>query len=129
MILSLLAVHAIYRRLGASSFGVITISLVWSTTLVSALELGFASIVVRAVAAGRTDEGEDPSGLLSSAASIYWMLALAGALLVYLVLPEVFPLLFRSVSRSVTNALVASRILLMGGQIGRASTRARGSDT
>ena len=70
MILSLLAVHAIYRRLGASSFGVITISLVWSTTLVSALELGFASIVVRAVAAGRTDEGEDPSGLLRSAASI-----------------------------------------------------------
>ena len=115
MILSLLAVHAIYRRLGASSFGVITISLVWSTTLVSALELGFASIVVRAVAAGRTDEGEDPSGLLRSAASIYWMLALAGALLVYLVLPEVFPLLFRSVSRSVTNALIASRILLMGG--------------
>ncbi len=115
MILSLLAVHAIYRRLGASSFGVITISLVWSATLVSALELGFASIVVRAVAAGRTDESEDPSGLLRSAASIYWMLALAGALLVYLVLPEVFPLLFRSVSRSVTNALVASRILLMGG--------------
>jgi O-antigen/teichoic acid export membrane protein len=115
MILSLLAVHAIYRRLGASSFGVITISLVWSTTLVSALELGFASIVVRAVAAGRTDEGEDPSGLLRSAASVYWMLALAGALLVYLVLPEVFPLLFRSVSRSVTNALIASRILLMGG--------------
>lgn len=115
MILSLFAVHAIYRRLGASSFGVITISLVWSTTIVSALELGFASIVVRAVAAGRADEDEDPSGLLRSATSIYWVLALAGALLVYLALPGVFPLLFRSVSRSVTNALVASRILLMGG--------------
>ncbi len=115
MILSLLAVHAIYRRLGASSFGVITISLVWSTTLVSALELGFSSVVVRAVATGRTDQGEDPRGLLRSASSVYWLLALAGSLLVYLALPAVFPLLFRSVSRSVTNALEASRILLMGG--------------
>ncbi len=115
MILSLLAVHTIYRRLGASSFGVITVSLVWSTTLVSALELGFASVVVRAVAAGRTEQGGDPSGLLRTATSIYWLLALAGALLVYVVLPDVFPLLFRSVSRSLTNALVASRILLMGG--------------
>ncbi|MGD0287021.1 MAG: oligosaccharide flippase family protein [Acidimicrobiales bacterium] len=115
MIISLLAVHAIYRRLGASSFGVITISLVWSTTLVSAFELGFASVVVRAVAAGRTDDGEDPTGLLRSAASIYWFLAFAAALLVYLVLPAVFPLLFRSVSPSVTEALTASRILLIGG--------------
>jgi O-antigen/teichoic acid export membrane protein len=115
MIISLLAVHAIYQRLGASSFGVITISLVWSTTLVSAFELGFASVVVRAVAAGRTDGGEDPTGLLRSAASIYWLLALAAALLVYLVLPGVFPLLFRSVSPRVTEALNASRILLMGG--------------
>jgi len=115
MILSLLAIHVIYRRLGASSFGVITISLVWSTTLVSALEMGFSSVVVRAVAAGRTDQGEDPSGLLRSATSVYWLLAFVGALLVYLVLPEVFPLLFRSVSRSVTDALDASRILLMGG--------------
>jgi len=115
MILSLLAVHAIYRRLGASSFGVITISLVWSTTLVSALELGFSSVVVRAVAAGRTDQGEDATGLLRSATLAYWLLALAGSLLVYLILPDVFPLLFRSVSRSVTNALEASRILLMGG--------------
>jgi O-antigen/teichoic acid export membrane protein len=115
MVLSLLAVHTIYRKLGASSFGVITVSLVWSTTLVSALELGFASVVVRAVAAGRTEQGEDPSGLLRTATSIYWFLAFAGALLVYIVLPDVFPLLFRSVSRSLTSALVASRILLMGG--------------
>ena len=40
MILSLLAVHTIYRRLGASSFGVITVSLVWSTTLVSRARTG-----------------------------------------------------------------------------------------
>ena len=87
MILSLLAVHAIYRRLGPSSFGVITISLVWSTTLVSALELGFSSVVVRAVAAGRVDNGDSPVGLLRSATSVYWFLALAGALLVYFALP------------------------------------------
>jgi len=115
MILSLLAVHAIYRRLGPSSFGVITISLVWSTTLVSALELGFSSVVVRAVAAGRVGNGDSPVGLLRSATSVYWFLALAGSVLVYFALPAVFPLLFRSVDSSATNALDASRILMMGG--------------
>lgn len=114
-IIGLLAAHVIYKRLGASSFGVITVSLVWTATLVSALEMGLSTVVVRAVAAGRTDRSQDPGGLLRSASSIYWIIAIVGALAVYFTLPGVFPLLFRSVSRSTPGALEASRILLMGG--------------
>jgi O-antigen/teichoic acid export membrane protein len=77
--------------------------------------MGFSTVVVSAVAAGRSDGGTDPRGLLRTASSVYWLLALGGAVVVYFAVPAVFPLLFRSVSRSTSGAIDATRILLIGG--------------
>lgn len=114
-LLSLLAVHIVYRKLGGSAFGIVTVALVWNATLVSALELGFSTVVVRAVAVGRSGQGEDPLALLQSATTAYWTIAILGAIAVNLVLPTVFPLLFRSTSAHLAGGLTATRILLTGG--------------
>src|SRR6267378_2737642 len=72
MLLGLVAVRLVFRQLGADAFGIILFAQSMGLVLVSVLELGISSTIVREVAAHMRDDSRYVWDLLRTGTSIYW---------------------------------------------------------
>ena len=87
LILSLIAVRFIFRRLGDDVFGIIFFSLVLTTVLVSALELGISATIVREVSSHFDKDRAYVKALIGTASLLYWGIGLVLVVVIWVTAP------------------------------------------
>jgi O-antigen/teichoic acid export membrane protein len=70
--LSIVAVRFIFRQLGTDAFGIIIFSIVLTTVLSSALELGISATIVRQVSSHAESDRNYVNELMQTASVLYW---------------------------------------------------------
>jgi O-antigen/teichoic acid export membrane protein len=87
LLLSFLAVRFIFRRLGSDAFGIIQFSIVVTTVLTSALDLGISSTTVREVSRHSETEPKYITELIRTASLLYWASGAVLLLVIFLTAP------------------------------------------
>jgi O-antigen/teichoic acid export membrane protein len=86
-LVSLVAVHFIFKALGADALGVIFFTATLNGVICAALEMGVCATTVREIATHRYDDPHYVHDLIRTASLFYWCAYLAFAIVVYLLAP------------------------------------------
>jgi O-antigen/teichoic acid export membrane protein len=114
VLLSLVAVHIVFRRLGGDALGLIYFSLAFSATLSVAVQLGICESATREVASHHANRPEYIESLIRTSSLLYWTGYLILAIIAYTASPYLVHNWVKLDSLDALTAIRIMRILTLG---------------
>lgn len=114
LLVNLFASRFLFTHLGSDAFGIVMFSLLLNTVVVSALELGVSTTVVREVAASYDTDRSYAVSVIRFAGLVYWMAAVVIAGSIFLLAPVLVGRWIHLGTMSVNEASTVLRIIAIG---------------